>query len=101
MYLKGLLLQDCVRDQLAEFLPRALEKALASYHAHMDQDIKGTDFSFSTYHKDSKVAISHVELLIKLAKWVDESAPQDQAPLIPEDILALAEEDIAAFRELD
>ncbi|OIN86847.1 MAG: hypothetical protein AUJ12_04355 [Alphaproteobacteria bacterium CG1_02_46_17] len=92
-------IEENTRAQLAEFLPRALEKALNSYHRHMNKDVESQGFCFSTFHKDAKVAISHVELLIKLAKWVDQAGEETNLPLISADILALAENDIAAFRE--
>ena len=94
-------IEESTRVQLAEFLPRALKKALASYHEHMDQNVDDEDFCFSTYHKDAKVAISHVELLIKLAKRVDQESPDAGVPLLPDDIMLLAEGDIARFREQD
>ncbi len=99
--MKKISIEDNTREQLAEFLPRALHKALESYHGHMNQDVNSEDFSFSNFHKDAKVAISHVELLIKLAKWVDQAGPEEQIPVIPPDILAMAESDIALFHEQD
>ncbi|MFA7277278.1 MAG: hypothetical protein WC043_10815 [Pseudobdellovibrionaceae bacterium] len=63
------LLSAQVRAQIAAFLPRALAKAVESYRAHMDKSIE--DKKFSEHHKDAKVAIGHIELLIKLAKWAE------------------------------
>lgn len=89
-------LVDIARDQVAAFLPDALKKTLESYHEYMKADISADNFA--EMHKNAKVAISHVELLIKLAKWVDGATPKEGIPLIPEEILMMAEEDIAAFR---
>lgn len=91
-----LLLLDVARDQVSAFLPEALRKTLESYHEYMKTDISAENFV--EMHKNAKVAISHVELLIKLAKWVDQSRVSDDKPLIPQEIILMAEEDIAAFR---
>lgn len=64
-------IEDTTRAQVAEFLPRAMAKALASYREYMDSASFETNSNFSEVHKAAKVAISHIELLIKLAKWAD------------------------------
>ena len=82
----SLTVQAQTRIQIATFLPAAIEKAVESYRAHMergesgyknqDADKKTTEVdkaaaAFVALHKDAKVALAHIELLIKLAKWAD------------------------------
>ena len=59
-------IQSRTRAQIAAFLPSAIEKAVTSYRQHMEREEQ-----FVTLHKDAKVALAHIELLIKLAKWAD------------------------------
>lgn len=60
------------KQQIAEFLPRALQTALESYHAFMTAtDIPEDAKGFSAHHSAARAAIAHIELLIKLARWAD------------------------------
>lgn len=63
------------RAQIANTLPHAIEKALASYHEFYDQMTPDNAKDFSAHHGACKTAIAHIELLLKLAKWAD--LPQD------------------------
>ncbi len=56
------------REHIAAFLPNALSKALHSYHEFIDSDIPTDSKGFAAYHSAAKIAISHVELLMKMAK---------------------------------
>lgn len=71
--------EDATRSQVASFLPAAIERALASYHVFSDQAIPDDPKGFSAHHSACKVAIAHVELLLKLARWaeVDDSSGDD------------------------
>ncbi|HNQ92213.1 MAG TPA: hypothetical protein PKI93_04705 [Alphaproteobacteria bacterium] len=70
--MKSITIEETTRAQVAEFLPRAISKALQSYHEFMEGTAFGEEAKeFSDAHKAAKVAISHIELLIKLAKWAD------------------------------
>ena len=60
-------IENSTRQQIAEFLSEAITLAVGSYREHMSATIK----DFEAHHKKAKVAISHIELLIKLAKWAD------------------------------
>ncbi len=70
-------IEQKTREQIAEFLPEAIRLAVASYRKFMrsEEDINDqgviTERNFAEHHKQAKVAISHIELLIKLAKWAD------------------------------
>jgi hypothetical protein len=59
------------RQQIAEFLPQAIEQALTSYHRFSQQPVPEEAKEFSAHHSACKVAIAHIDLLIKLAKWAD------------------------------
>lgn len=63
------------RAQIADALPQAIETALSSYHAFIDNPDKKESKDFQNHHAAAKAALAHIELLIKLASIVsDESA---------------------------
>ena len=68
------------REAIAEFLPRAIESALFSYeqfsldHSTSNESLQSKDFK--AHHDACKVAIAHIELLIKLAQWADLPDPK-------------------------
>ena len=68
------------REAIAKFLPAAIESALASYEQFsFDQSTKNEtpqSKDFKAHHDACKVAIAHIELLIKLAKWADLPDPK-------------------------
>lgn len=65
-------LEETSRDKIAKFLPDALKHSLESYHRFIITDELPDDAkSFSAHHNACKVAIAHIELLLKLAKWAD------------------------------
>jgi hypothetical protein len=68
------------RLQIASTLPRAIEKAIASYREFYNQDTPDTAKEFSAHHTACKAAIAHIELLLKLARWAElpTDDPQDQ-----------------------
>ncbi len=64
------------RAQIARFLPKAIQTALLSYQ-EFSQDADFDDAKeFKSHHDACKVAIAHVELLIKLAQWADLPDPK-------------------------
>jgi hypothetical protein len=65
-------LEEKSREKIAKFLPDALKHSLESYHRFIISDELPDDAkSFSAHHSACKVAIAHIELLLKLAKWAD------------------------------
>lgn len=69
------------REAIADFLPRAIQTALDSYQHFSNAQITDTDSTpcsktFKAHHDACKVAIAHIELLIKLAKWADLPDPK-------------------------
>lgn len=59
------------RAQVAEFLPDAIDRALHSYRAFMAGNVPDDAKGFSAHHTACKVAIAHVDLLLKLARWAE------------------------------
>jgi len=70
-------IEDYTRLQIAEFLPDALEAALDSYKEFFGMPATEVPKEFKERHDASKVAVAHIQLLIKLAKWAD--LPEDQS----------------------
>lgn len=92
-------IEDATRVQVALFLPAAIEKALDSYHAFSDQDIPDDAKGFSAHHGACKVAIAHVELLLKLARWAD--IDSDSAGAVDQlaVMLSSAEEEVRRYHD--
>lgn len=92
------------RARIALFLPEAIRKALSSYEAFLTDEVEGGSKEFKAHHDAGKVAIGHLELLIKMAKWVDEPSTEEnhvdhQAVL--SDIIKKAQEEIESFNKSD
>jgi len=64
-------IEDETRARIAEFLPGAIAKTLGSYEKFSGQDAPFEAKEFTAHHNACKVAIAHIELLIKLARWAD------------------------------
>ena len=65
-------IKQMTRRHVAEFLPDALRRALESYHAFMrDRQMPDEPGDFSKHHNAAKAAISHIQLLLKLAQWAE------------------------------
>lgn len=64
-------IEERSRAQIASFLPDAIAKALTSYHKFMEAEIGPDAKDFSAHHGACKVAIAHIDLLLKLARWAD------------------------------
>ncbi len=85
---------------LSAFLPDALLNALASYERFARQTIPDEAREFTAHHSACKVAISHIELLIKLSERVIENtqddAEKDHKNLL--DAISRAEKEIAGYK---
>lgn len=65
-------IENKTRESIAAFLPDILDKALLSYAAFAENNAPGDEAKdFTAHHNACKVAIAHIELLIKLARWAD------------------------------
>lgn len=67
-----ILIEPGMRERIADFLPRALETALESYRLFSEKEAHESDAKeFKAHHDACKVALAHIELLMKLAKMAD------------------------------
>ena len=64
-------IQDQSREQIAEFLPEAIRIALNSYQTYSIAGDTTDEAKFKNHHAACKIAISHIDLLLKLARWAD------------------------------
>ncbi len=74
-------IETASREQIAMFLPEAIRKTLTSYKQFMETEKAGIDAKeFKDHHTACRVAIAHIELLLKLARWADlpDAVTQDQ-----------------------
>lgn len=88
-------IKNLSKEQVREFLPDAIQKAFDSYCEFMGQKIDTSKAKlFSDHHNACKVAIAHVNLLLKLADWADMDVRQMN---IDPAILSRAQADYAAY----
>ncbi len=57
------------QKEISVFLPSAISKTLNSYEEFITTNEKQDAKNFSAHHTACKAAISHLELLLKLAQW--------------------------------
>ena len=102
-------IEALTREQIANFLPEAIRLAVGSYRSFMQsEEVASTrkDFKkdFVEHHKSAKIAISHIELLIKLARWADLPdtglAGKSEADILA-GLMAAAEAEIMAYQDDD
>lgn len=98
--MKNVTVEQATREQIAAFLPEAIQLTFASYKDHMSNPI-GKD-GFEAHHKQAKIAISHIELLIKLAKWADlpdTKVAGDENAKYLQTLMSTAQAEISAYEE--
>ncbi|MGQ0528073.1 MAG: hypothetical protein ACT4OY_08630 [Alphaproteobacteria bacterium] len=67
------------RAQIVEMMPRAIEIVMLSYQVFLDNEkMPKATKEFREHHNACKVALGHVALLLKLAKWADVSGESDE-----------------------
>lgn len=96
-------IENKTREQIAKFLPDAIAKALTSYHQFAERDMDSHNAkSFSDHHKACKVAIAHIELLIKLAGHAglpDAKADDHNNQIVLAALLQEAQEDLEEYKD--
>ena len=96
-------IEDDTKKRIAAFLPDAIGRALTSYHEFMQTpESKNNAKTFKDYHSACKVAIAHIELLIKLARWADlpdAKADDHNNQIILATMMQEAEEELAAYKQ--
>lgn len=70
-----------MRAKIACHLPKAFDAAICSYQSFYDTALYDDAKSFSAHHSACKAAIAHLQLLIKLADWVEADTPEDDLEL--------------------
>lgn len=85
------------REDIARFLPDALQKAFESYHQFMEQDVPEDAKGFGAHHTAAKVAIAHIELLMKLASLANLTDADDHPEL--QNAIAQAQEEYNKITE--
>ncbi|WP_240796801.1 hypothetical protein [Terasakiella sp. SH-1] len=91
-----------VRVLLADLLPSLIQSATISYEAFSNADVPEDAKGFAAHHAACKSALSHMELLTKLARWA-EKTEEEAAPVLSEDeeIAGLLAGARAALQELE
>lgn len=91
---------SAMRVKIAQSLPEAFDAAIQSYQSFFAQDHSESAKSFSAHHSACKAAIAHLQLLIKLADWVEEEAPDNELENLRE-IRAKAEAELSKTSIVD
>jgi hypothetical protein len=73
--------EEATRQQVAVFVPEAIQKAVESYYHFMDLEIESTAKKFAEHHSAGKVAVAHIQLLLKLAQWADVKSGIDEGTI--------------------
>jgi len=99
-------IEQMSREQIARFLPDAISKAIKSYDEFMQSPAKKKNVddasAFEKHHKACRVAIAHIELLLKLARWADlpDAGTADHGnQIVLSAILQEAEECLAGYED--
>ncbi len=62
------ILDEKIREQIKEFLPRALARTMKSYEDFVEDRLtENQKENFAENHKNANLAIKHIEVLVKLA----------------------------------
>jgi|GEM_PF-285553 len=91
-----------VRTQFSGVLPSLIQSTTHSYEAFTTLEVPEDAKGFAAHHAACKAALSHVELLTKLARWA-ENTEEGAAPTLSEDeeIAGLLAGARAALKELE
>lgn len=92
-------LEQLTRDQIAVALPRAIEQAMDSYSAFSGKEGGSSNAkAFGEHQSACKIALAHIELLLKLVKWADipdmEAKASEMARLIESASHEISEKDM-------
>lgn len=71
---------DHVQHDLLNTLPDAMRRALSSYTSYITQPIDHNPKQYAAHHAGGKAALSHLDALLKLAKWVMAEQQSTQGP---------------------
>lgn len=98
-------LEETARGHVAKYLPALIERVLKSYHDFLmaerkDEEEQGKEKpsrskEFTDYHNAGKVAISHLDVLFKLAKSIGIDTGESEKQMLT--LMAQAKEDTNRF----
>lgn len=98
---KASTLED-VRGLLSQALPALIQSTAQSYEAFTTMEVPEDAKGFAAHHAACKAALSHVELLTKLARWAENLEEVACATLSEdEEIAGLLAGARAALKELE
>ncbi len=96
-------IEEHTRRQIEAFLPDAIYRALISYQQFSEQEAPDEAKEFTAHHNACKVAIAHIELLIKLARWADLPGDDDNGnhseKAMLKTMVATAEQELEKYRD--
>jgi hypothetical protein len=92
---QGATLEGNTRVKIAEHLPDAIDCAIRSYRNFYQGDAGAAAKEFSAHHSACKAAISHIELLLKLAVWAE--IPRDNTDNNLAEFLNSAQEELNKY----
>lgn len=70
---------DSLRGRLQSVLPARILSAVGAYERFVTDEPPADAKGFAAWHAAAKAALAHVELLVKLARWAEGKAPEDNA----------------------
>lgn len=92
-------IEDQTRKRVSEFLPEAIRKTLDSYHEFVGSEINNDAREFSAHHSACKVAIAHLELLLKLARWADVPDQKQDDSQVLVDLMREAQAELQSYQQ--
>ena len=88
-----------MKQELSAFLPSRICEVMNSYDAFAASDIPADAKGFAAYHGACKAALAHVEVLLKIAKWSEESASEQNPSGGIAELLAEAKEALNSMED--
>lgn len=93
-------LRKTMRERMVEFLHKALDEAIASYELFRDAlDQLDDSGLFKTHHESCKMAIAHIQHLLKLANKMEvpESADTETTDAALAEMIERAKAEVEAY----
>ena len=94
------ILEEKIREQLTQFLPDAIARALTDYQRFSEKEAHDTPKGFSDHHKACQVALGHAMLLLDVAdkfKLPDSKVGDSNAQIMLAALMQEAKGELAGF----
>ncbi|CAK0739913.1 conserved hypothetical protein [uncultured Gammaproteobacteria bacterium] len=78
-----------LRRSVARLLPEAMERALGSYRRFAEVDVSLITKEFKEHHQAGRVALAHLDALLKLANWASGDENADAAGRVQAEVEAM------------